>query len=164
MRSLSPVLCDDPLHGHQEGRFFHGYHDCYCYPAAMCSAAGISWRPSCGAPTSTPLGAVDEVARLVGQIRTRWPRVKIILRADSGFAREALMAWCEANGVDYVFGLARNERLEGRIAAALSEARRLSEAAGRPGRRGRAGRAGAASSPRPSGRAARPIPASSSPR
>ena len=66
-------------------------------------------------------GAQEETARIVAQIRTRWPRVTIVLRADSGFAREALMAWCEANGVDYVFGLARNERLETRIADALRE-------------------------------------------
>jgi Transposase DDE domain group 1 len=74
---------------------------------------------------------VEETARIVGQIRARWPKVKIILRADSGFAREALMAWCEANKVDYVFGLARNARLEARLA----EARRLSQAAeGKPAR------------------------------
>ena len=72
---------------------------------------------------------VEETARIVGRIRARWLKVKIVLRADSGFAREALMAWCEANKVDYVFGLARNARLEARIAEALAEARRLSEAA-----------------------------------
>ena len=70
------------------------------------------------------------MARIIQQIRARWPRVKIVLRADSGFAREALMAWCEANAVDYVFGLARNARLEARIADALSEARTMSQANG----------------------------------
>ena len=75
-------------------------------------------------------GAVEETAGIVARIRARWPKVKIILRADSGFAREALMGWCEANKVDYVFGLARNKRLEARVWAALIEARRLSEAAG----------------------------------
>ena len=80
-------------------------------------------------------GAVEEMERIVGQIRARWPRVKIVLRADSGFAREALMAWCEANKVDYVFGLARNARLEGRLFDALDEARLLSQAnAGQPAR------------------------------
>jgi hypothetical protein len=68
--------------------------------------------------------AVEETARLVGRIRARWPKVRIILRADPGFAREALMVWCEVNKVDYVFGLARNARLEARIAGALAEARR----------------------------------------
>jgi hypothetical protein len=124
---------DDPLHGHQEGRFFHGYHDCYCYlPLYVFCGRHLLASKLRRSNIDASAGAVDEVARLVGQVRTRWPRVKIVLRADSGFAREALMAWCEANGVDYVFGLARNGRLEGRIAAALSEARRLSEAAGRP--------------------------------
>ena len=70
------------------------------------------------------------MARIIEQIRARWPRVRIVLRADSGFAREALMAWCEANAVDYVFGLARNARLEARIADALGEARTMSQANG----------------------------------
>jgi hypothetical protein len=78
-------------------------------------------------------GAVEETARILGQIRARWPKVKIVSRADSGFAREALMVWCEANKVDYVFGLARNTRLEARIAEALVEAQRLPEVAeGKP--------------------------------
>jgi Transposase DDE domain group 1 len=80
-------------------------------------------------------GSVEEMARIVGQIRARWPRVKIVPRADSGFAREALMAWCEANKVDYVFGLARNERLQARIAEALADAEGLSLAGqGKPAR------------------------------
>jgi hypothetical protein len=124
---------DDPLHGHQEGRFFHGYHDCYCYlPLYVFCGRHLLAAKLRRSNIDASAGSVEEVARLVGRIRARWPRVKIVLRADSGFAREALMAWCEANRVDYVFGLARNERLEGRIAAALAEARRLSEAAGRP--------------------------------
>ncbi len=80
-------------------------------------------------------GAKEEVARIVGQIRARWPRVKILLRADSGFARDELMAWCEANGVDYVFGLARNERLVGVIADNLAAAELASSAQGQPARR-----------------------------
>ena len=75
------------------------------------------------------------MARIVGQIRTRWPRVKIVLRAASGFAREELMAWCEANAVDYLFGLARNERLVGAIAPELAAAERESLAKSRPARR-----------------------------
>jgi hypothetical protein len=80
-------------------------------------------------------GAKDEVARIIGQIRARWPRVKIVLRADSGFARDELMAWCEAHGVDYVFGLARNERLVGAIADDLVAAELESLAQGGPVRR-----------------------------
>jgi len=73
------------------------------------------------------LRANDEVARIVGQIRARWPRVKILLRADSGVARDELMAWCETNGVDYVFGLARNQRLVGAIADDLAAAESLAK-------------------------------------
>ena len=124
---------DDPLHGHQEGRFFHGYHDCYCYlPLYVFCGRHLLAAKLRRSNIDASAGAVEEAARLVGHIRTRWPRVKIVLRADSGFAREALMAWCEQNRVDYVFGLARNARLERRIAPALAEAHRLSEAAGRP--------------------------------
>src|SRR3954447_26496407 len=85
-------------------------------------------------PGDASAGAVEEVQRIVGQIRARWPRVKIVLRADSSFAREALMLWCEQNRVDFVFGLARNARLESRVAAALQEARTMAEATGRPAR------------------------------
>jgi len=126
---------DDPLHGHQEGRFFHGYYDCYCYLPlyVFCGRhllAGRLRRSNIDASA----GAVEEMARIVGQIRQRWPRVKIVLRADSGFAREALMAWCEANRVDYVFGLARNERLEKRITEALAEACRQAQVTGHSAR------------------------------
>jgi hypothetical protein len=80
-------------------------------------------------------GAVEEMARIVTQIRARWPGVAILLRADSGFAREALMAWCETNRVDYLFGLARNERLIGAIADELAAAKAESLAQGGPARR-----------------------------
>ena len=80
-------------------------------------------------------GAVGEVARIVAQIRARWLKVEILLRADSGFARDELMTWCEANGVGYLFGLARNERLVGAIGEDLAEAEAESLAQGRPARR-----------------------------
>ena len=122
---------DDPLHGHQEGRFFHGYYDCYCYLPLYVFCGDTCWRPSCGARTSTPAPARSRRSSgIVGQIRARWPQVRILLRADCGFAREALMGWCEANRVDYVFGLARNARLVGEIAAELA----LAEADGRADR------------------------------
>jgi hypothetical protein len=112
---------DDPLHGHQEGRFFHGYYDCYCYlPLYVFCGRHLLAAKLRRANIDASAGAKDEVARLVAQIRTRWPRVKILLRADSGFARDELMSWCEANGVDYVFGLARNERLVAQIADDLA--------------------------------------------
>jgi hypothetical protein len=127
---------DDPVHGHQEGRFFHGYYDCYCYlPLYVFCGRHLLAAKLRRSNIDASAGALDEVERIVGQIRTRWPRVKIVLRADSGFARDELMAWCEANGVDYVFGLARNQRLVGAIAEELAEAEAESLAQGRPARR-----------------------------
>jgi hypothetical protein len=114
---------DDPLHGRQEGRFFHGYYDCYCYlplyifcgEYLLCARL----RPS---DRDASAGAVEEVQRIVEQVRARWPQVRIILRADSGFAREAIMTWCEASGVDYVFGLAKNARLNRILGKELHQA------------------------------------------
>jgi len=126
---------DDPLHGHQEGRFFHGYYDCYCYlPLYVFCGKQLLAAKLRRANIDASAGAVEEVARIVGQIRARWPRVEILLRADSGFARDELMAWCEANGVDYVFGLARNERLVGAIAEDLTAAQAESLAKSGPAR------------------------------
>ena len=114
---------DDPLHGHQEGRFFHGYYDCYCYlPLYIFCGRHLLAAKLRRSNIDASAGAVEEVARIVGRIRERWPRTRILLRADSGFCREGLMAWCEENRVDYVFGLARNDRLVARIEAALAEA------------------------------------------
>jgi len=127
---------DDPLHGHQEGRFFHGYYDCYCYlPLYIFCGRHLLAAKLRRSNIDASAGAVAEVARIVAQIRSRWPRVRILLRADSGFAREALMRWCELNRVDYLFGLARNERLTAAIAAELQEAQQLGERTGKPARR-----------------------------
>jgi Transposase DDE domain group 1 len=127
---------DDPLHGHQEGRFFHGYYDCYCYlPLYVFCGRHLLAAKLRRSNIDASAGAVAEVERLVGQIRARWPRVKIVLRADSGFARDELMVWCEANAVDYVFGLARNGRLVGAIAAELAAAELESSAQSCPARR-----------------------------
>ena len=127
---------DDPLHGHQEGRFFHGYYDCYCYLPlyVFCGRHLLAarLRPS---NIDAAAGSVEEIARITAQIRRSWPRVRILLRADSGFCREALMAWCEAHGVDFLFGLARNDRLTAEIAEQLAAAQATSERTGRPARR-----------------------------
>ncbi len=127
---------DDPLHGDQEDRFFHGYYDCYCYLPlyVFCGRhlLAAKLRPS---NIDGSAGAVEETARMVAQIRAQWPDVRIVLRADSGFARETLMAWCEANGVDYLFGLAKNARLVGEIEAELERAARHSRRTGKPQRR-----------------------------
>jgi hypothetical protein len=126
---------DDPIHGEQEGRFFHGYYDGYCYlPLYVFCGRHLLCAKLRRANIDAGAGAVAEIARIVAQIRARWPRVKIVLRADSGFAREELMAWCEAQRVDFVFGLARNARLEARLAGALEEARARAEASGRSAR------------------------------
>ena len=104
---------DDPLHGRQEGRFFHGFYNCYCYlPLYVFCGRHLLAAKLRRSNIDASKGAVEEVERIVTQIRSRWSKVRIVLRADSGFARDDLMAWCEANRVDYVFGLARNERLE----------------------------------------------------
>jgi hypothetical protein len=127
---------DDPVHGHQEGRFFHGYYDCYCYlPLYVFCGRHLLAAKLRRSNIDGAAGSIEEVARIVAQVRVRWPRVRILLRADSGFAREALMAWCEANRVDFLFGLARNARLEGEIAGELAEAAKESQATGRPARR-----------------------------
>jgi hypothetical protein len=126
---------DDPLHGHQEGRFFHGYYGHYCYlplyifcgEFLLCARL----RPS---DRDASAGALEELERIVGQIRSRWPEVKIWIRADSGFAREEILAWCEANRVEYVVGLARNARLEAAIEAELAEVQQACERTGEPAR------------------------------
>jgi hypothetical protein len=127
---------DDPLHGHQEGRFFHGYYDCYCYlPLYVFCGPHLLTAKLRPANIDAAAGATEEVARLAGRIRARWPRVRIVLRADSGFAREALMAWCERNRVDYVLGLARNSRLLEELAIDLAWAEDEHQRTGKPVRR-----------------------------
>jgi hypothetical protein len=127
---------DDPLHGQQEGRFFHGYYDCYCYlPLYVFCGRHLLAAKLRRSNIDASAGAVEEVARIVGHIRGRWPRTRILLRGDSGFAREALMAWCEAHRVDYLFGLARNTRLEETVKSELIAASLDAIRSGRPARR-----------------------------
>ena len=126
---------DDPIHGHQEGRFFHGYYDCYCYlPLYIFCGRHLLAAKLRRSNIDASAGSIEEVERIVARIRARWPRVRILLRADSGFAREALMAWCEQNRVDYLFGLQRNRRLEARIAGDLLAAEAASATTGEPAR------------------------------
>jgi len=114
---------DTPLHGQQEQRFFHGYYGEYCYlPLYIFCGDHLLCARQRASNQDASAGAREEVERIVGPIRQRWPEVQIILRADSGFCREELMAWCEAQHVDYVFGLARNERLEADIADLMAQA------------------------------------------
>jgi hypothetical protein len=123
------------LHGEQEGRFFQGYYDCYCYlPLFVFCGRHLLAAKLRTANGDAADGALGEVARIVAQIRRRWPDVAIWIRADSGFCREDLMAWCEQNRVDYVFGLARNARLTARIGRELKAARRKAKRSGKPER------------------------------
>ena len=127
---------DDPVHGEQEGRFFHGYYDCYCYlPLYVFCGRHLLDAKLRRANIDAAAGAVEEVARIVAQIRRRWPLVRILLRANSGFAREELMAWCEANGVHFLFGLAKTDRLIAEIKAELEGAAAQSRRTGKPARR-----------------------------
>ena len=115
---------DIPLHGHQERRFFHGYYDSYCYlPRYIFAGDHLLCARLRPADQDGAAGAVQEVERIVTQMRQRWPRTQILLRADSGFCREELLRWCEDHGVDYVLGLARNERLQRHIADVMAEAK-----------------------------------------
>ncbi len=127
---------DDPLHGDQEGKFFHGFYDSYCYlPLYIFCGRHLLAAKLRRANIDGAAGAVEEVERIVDRIRQSWPRTRILLRADSGFCREALMAWCEANRVDYVLGLARNPRLAGEIQAEMAQAEIQANATGKPARR-----------------------------
>ena len=120
---------DDPVHGRQEGRFFHGFYGHYCYlPLYIFAGEHLLLARLRPANQDASAGSLEELARLVAQLRAAWPAVRITVRADSGFCREALMAWCEAHGVDYVLGLARNARLTAMIADPLAAV----EAASRP--------------------------------
>jgi hypothetical protein len=122
---------DDPLHGEQEGRFFHGYYRHYCYlPLYIFCGDAVLCAKLRRSDIDASAGALEEVGRIVGQIRAHWPETEIWLRADSGFAREPLMAWCEAQRVEYVFGLARNSRLQQRLEPILEAVREEQQQSG----------------------------------
>ena len=127
---------DDPLHGHQEGRFFHGFYDAYCYlPLYIFCGEHLLAAKLRRSNIDGAAGAREELERIISQIRERWPAVHIILRADSGFCRDELMSWCERNAVDYVFGFARNARLTRAIGAELHAAAAEAAQTQRPARR-----------------------------
>ena len=124
---------DDPVHGEQEGRFFHGYYDCYCYlPLYVFCGRHLLASKLRVASRDAADGAVEEVARIVAHIRERWPKVRILVRADSGFTRDELMAWSEANDVHFLFGLAKNPRLIDKISSEMARAEAKSRRTGKP--------------------------------
>jgi Transposase DDE domain group 1 len=105
---------DDPLHGHQEGRFFHGFYGCYCYLPLFAFVGSVPlWAQLRTSEGDAARGAVDALRKIVSAVRKRCPKARIIVRADSGFCREEIMAWCETQqpAVYYCLGLARNSRL-----------------------------------------------------
>lgn len=132
---LDADATDDPLHGNQEGRYFHGYYGHYCYlPLYIFSGEHLLCARLRGADKDASAGTVEELEKIVRRIRDRWPEVKIIVRGDSGFCREHIMAWCETRGVEYVLGLARNQRLRDEITEEMEEAETLCKDTGRAAR------------------------------
>jgi Transposase DDE domain group 1 len=128
-------VTDLPLHGHQEGRFFHGYYDSYCYlPLYIFCGEHLLCARLRTADQDAAAGSRSEVERIVQQIRQAWPEVTIIVRADSGFCREELMKWCEEQGIYYVFGFARNERLRRLIDLPMQQAEQQYQWGGNPAR------------------------------
>jgi hypothetical protein len=126
---------DLPLHGKQEGRFFHGYYDNYCYlPLYIFCGDHVLCARLREANHDAAFGCLAEIKKIVAQIRIAWPEVKIVLRGDSGFCRNELMSWCEANRVEFVFGLARNQRLRKIIGAEMHEATEQWNRTGKPAR------------------------------
>ena len=126
---------DLPLHGKQEGRFFHGYYDCYCYlPLYIFCGEHVLCARLREANHDAAFGSLAEIRRIVAQLRVGWPEVKIVLRGDSGFCRNELMSWCENNGVDFVFGLARNQRLRRIVGAQMQQATQQWNQTGKPAR------------------------------
>lgn len=120
---------DDPLHGHQEGRFFHGYYRRYCYlPLYIFCDEHLLCTRLRTSDQDGAAGTVGELARIIERLRARWPKTQIIVRGDSGFCREDLMLWCETNGVDYVLGLPKNSRLKTILAEAMAQAKSQYEA------------------------------------
>ena len=127
---------DDPLHGHQEGRFFHGYYGCYCYlPLYIFCGEHVLCARLRESNQDASAGSIEELERIVGQIRRHWPRTRIHIRGDSGFCRESLMKWCEDHGVGFVLGLARNRRLARALGGEMQEAHRVHRRTGKPVRR-----------------------------
>ena len=126
---------DLPLHGKQEGRFFHGYYDEYCYlPLYVFCGEQLLCARLRESNHDASFGSLAEIERIVAQIRAAWPEVRIIVRGDSGFCRDQLMSWCEKHGVDFVFGLARNQRLRKIIGAQLQQAKQQWQETGQPAR------------------------------
>jgi hypothetical protein len=127
---------DDPVHGHQEGRFFHGYYAEYCYlPLYIFSGEHLLCARLRQADQDPASGVLPELKRIVKKLRDRWPEVRIIVRGDSGFCRDEIMSYCEQNEkMDYVLGLAKNTRLIKQIEAEMAQAQQLHQSTQKPAR------------------------------
>ena len=126
---------DDPLHGNQEDKFFHGYYGHYCYlPLYITCGESLLWAQLRPSNIDASAGSVEALEKIVPSIREKWPGVRIIIRADSGFCRESIMAWCEDNDVDYILGLAKNARLKRKTGKAIKKSRRIYATTGQPAR------------------------------
>ena len=119
---------DDPVHGDQLGKFFHGYYKSYCFLPlyTFCDGwpLGAVLRPS---NIDGSAGTVTELERIVPKLRAAWPSVRIVVRADSGFCRDSILSWCERHNVDYIIGLAKNKRLVRAIGGELQQAKKQFE-------------------------------------
>lgn len=126
---------DDPLHGNQEGRFFHGYYKAYCYlPLYIFCGEHLLCARLRTAENDAAAGTVKELDFIVERIRSRWPDTEIVVRGDSGFCREELMCWCEDHDVDYVLGIAKNNRLKLHIEEEMALAKALYQCSGKSSR------------------------------
>jgi len=127
---------DDPVHGHQEGRFFHGYYAEYCYlPLYIFSGEHLLCARLRQADQDPASGVLPELKRIVEKLRERWPEVRIIVRGDSGFCRDEIMSYCEQHEkMDYVLGLAKNSRLIKQIEAEMAQAQQLHQSTQKPAR------------------------------
>lgn len=123
---------DDPIHGNQEGKHFHGYYDQHCFlPLYIFSGHSLLSARLRTSDSDPHEGVVEDLTRITRQFREVWPGVRIIVRGDSGFCREDLMFWCESNKVDYVLGLPKNARLEKMIKKDLKKAKRKCKRTGK---------------------------------
>jgi hypothetical protein len=132
---LALAATDDPVHGHQEARFFHGYYGHYGYlPLSIFAGEFLLGARLRSANRDGSAGVLEAIERIVATIRTRWATVRVTVRAEAGFCREPLMAWCEAHEIDYVFGLAKNSRLLAAVHAAQAQAQAQFTQTGQPAR------------------------------
>ncbi len=117
---------DDPLYGNQEGKFFHGYYDSYCYLPlyVFCGEYLLAVKLRTSNRDGSD-GTKEILERIIPMIRERFSHIQIIVRGDSGFCREEIMRFCEDNNIDYIFGLARNKRLYKKITGQLKRAKKL---------------------------------------